>query len=98
MSEDDSKVKLILLDKKIIMCIKLQCRDWLAKRTERYTSHECLDELLELMALNIQRKIAGDLQSTEYYTIMVDECMNVSNKEQVRIILHNILTMINVLL
>ena len=50
------------------------------------------------MALNIQRKIAGDLQSTEYYTIMVDEYTDVSNKEQVRIILHNILTMINVLL
>ena len=56
------------------MCIKLQCRDWLAKRTERYISHECLDELLKLMALNIQRKIAGDLQSTEDNTIMVDEC------------------------
>ena len=92
MSEDDSKVKLVLLlDKNIIMCIKLQCRDWLAKRTERYTSHECLDELLKLMALNIQRKIAGDLQSTEYYKIMVYECTDVSNKEQVHIILHNIL-------
>ena len=45
--------------------------------------HECQDELLKLMALNIQRKIAGVLQCTEFFTIMVDECTDVSNKEQV---------------
>ena len=60
-----------------------QCREWLEKKTERYIHHECQDELLKLMALNIQRKIAGVLQCTEFFTIMVDECTDVSNKEQV---------------
>ena len=35
------------------------------------------------MAMAVLRKIAGDLQSTEFISIMMDECIDVSNHEQV---------------
>lgn len=36
-----------------------------------------------IMANSILRKIASDLRSSEFFTIMMDECTDVSNKEQV---------------
>ena len=35
------------------------------------------------MAMAVLRKIAGDLQSTEFISIMTDECTDVANHEQV---------------
>lgn len=35
------------------------------------------------MALTVQRKIAHDLQATEFLTIMTNECTDVVNQEQV---------------
>jgi len=54
------------------------------KKRERYMSHEIQNELIKLMALQIQRKIATDLQSTEFISVMIDECTDVQNQEQVR--------------
>lgn len=39
--------------------------------------------MLKLMSLNTLRKIVCDLQATEFVTIMLDECADISNKEQV---------------
>ena len=57
------------------------------KKTEKYTSHEVQNEILELMALRVLREICEFLHSTEFYTVMIDECTDVSNQEQVAIIL-----------
>ena len=57
--------------------------EWLQKKTGKYTSHDIQNEMLKIMALSILRKIAVNLRATEFYTIMVDECTNVSNHEQV---------------
>lgn len=35
------------------------------------------------MAMAVLRKIAGDLQSTEFISIMIDECTDVASHEQV---------------
>ena len=35
------------------------------------------------MAMHVLRKIASDLQATEFYTIMMDECTDAANLEQV---------------
>ncbi len=46
-------------------------------------SHETQNELLKLMSVNILRKISSNLKSTEFCTIMMDECTDVGNREQV---------------
>lgn len=61
----------------------LQSQQWLQKKRERYISHEVQNELIKLMALSVLRKIAGDLQATEFISVMIDECTDVQNKEQV---------------
>ena len=37
------------------------------------------------MALRVQRKVVNQLQATQFFTIMVDECTDVANNEQVTI-------------
>ena len=46
-------------------------------------SHEVQNELIKLMALSVLQKISGDLQETEFISVMVDECTDIQNKEQV---------------
>ena len=45
------------------------------------------NECLEVMALHIVRKICSDVALNGFYTIMADECTDVSNKEQFTICL-----------
>ena len=61
----------------------MQLMEWLQKNTGKYTSHDIQNEMLKIMALSILRKIAVNLRTTEFYTIMVDECTDISNHEQV---------------
>ena len=46
-------------------------------------SHKVQNELIKLMALSVLQKIAGDLQATEFISVMIDECTDIQNKEQV---------------
>ena len=41
------------------------------------------NEMLKIMAMNVLRKVASDLQAANFYSIMMDECTDISNKEQV---------------
>ena len=45
--------------------------------------HESQNEMLKIMAMNVLRKVASDLQAANFYSIMMDECKDISNKEQV---------------
>ena len=45
------------------------------------------NEYLEVMTLHIVRRICGDVGLNGFCTIMVDECIDVSNKEQFTICL-----------
>ena len=49
----------------------------------KYTSHHVHNELLSIMALKILRKIAGQIQESMFFTVMLDETTDCSNKEQV---------------
>ncbi len=40
--------------------------------------------MLKVMALTVLREIAANIRSTDFYTITVDECTDISNQEQVR--------------
>ncbi|KAL5488582.1 hypothetical protein EMCRGX_G017549 [Ephydatia muelleri] len=52
------------------------------KKTNKYTSGEIQNEFLEIMALHVLRQICSDIAKTAFFTIMADECTDVSNKEQ----------------
>ena len=60
---------------------------WLGKKTNEYTSAAIQNECLEAMALHILRQICRDVVINGFYTIMADECTDVSNKEQFTICL-----------
>ena len=60
----------------------IQILDWLRKKG-KFTSHDTQNEILKFMALSVLREIAVNLQRTEFYTIMVDECADIGNREQV---------------
>ena len=64
--------------------------EWLQKKKGKFTSHDIQNEILKLMALSVLREIAVNLQHTEFYTIMVDECADIGNHEQV----HDIFTVL----
>ena len=55
---------------------------WLNKKSNKYTSGEIQNEFLEIMALHILRQICSDIAKNGFFTIMADECTDVSNKEQ----------------
>ena len=57
--------------------------EWLKKKTCKYTSAEIQNEILKIMALEVLRQVAVNLQGASFYTIMVDETTDISNDEQV---------------
>ena len=61
----------------------MQCQEWLKKKSERYLSHDNQNELLKIMAMNIIRSISRNLHETEFITVMMNECADITNKEQV---------------
>ena len=63
--------------------LQLQCQEWLKRKSKRYMCHDIQYELLKLMANNSLCQIASKLQATEFITLMMDECTDIANKEQV---------------
>lgn len=70
-----------------LQLMKLHARDdphlteWLEK-TNKYVSHDIQNELLKVMALSVLWDISCSIHESSYYSIMCDECTNVSNNEQ----------------
>ena len=60
-----------------------QLLNWLARKTDKYTSPQVQNEILSIMALNIVRDISYSIEKAKYFTIMADEVTDSSNKEQV---------------
>ena len=72
-----------------------QILDWLRKKG-RFTSHDTQNEILKFMALSVLREIAVNLQRTELYTIMADECADIGNREQVTFtVLKSVFSVVN---
>ena len=75
-------------DSNIYQLLQLRCDEdpsiveWLRKKTNKFTSADIQNEMLEIMALRILREIAQNVQNSTIYTIMADESADVSNKEQ----------------
>ena len=57
--------------------------EYLASKTDKYTSHQVQNEMLQVMALRILREICDLIRGAAFYSIMADEVTNSSNREQV---------------
>ena len=55
---------------------------WMKRKSNKFTSAEMQNEMLEIMALKVLRDIASSLQNATYFTIMIDETVDSSNREQ----------------
>ena len=60
---------------------------FLERQQLKYTSPEVQNELLSIMALQILRNVAANIQTAVHYIVMVDETTDQSNKEQVVLVL-----------
>ena len=76
------------IDINFIQLLKLHGLDdpridsWLSKKISKYTSHIIQNEILKAMYLSIIRNIASQIQESDFFYIMCDECCDVSNREQ----------------
>ena len=52
-------------------------------KTDKYTSGEMQNDIIQVMALEILRKVAASIRDAPFYTIMADETTDMSNREQV---------------
>ena len=56
---------------------------FLEKKQLKYTSHEIQNGILSIMAQAILRRLVRRIQSSVFFTLMVDETTDISNREQV---------------
>ena len=55
---------------------------WLRKKTDKHTSHDIQNEMLKIMAVKILQQISQRIRDGGGYTVLADECTDLSNKEQ----------------
>ena len=60
---------------------------WLERTWRKFTSHKNQNELLEAMSQSILRTLLGDIKNSPFLTIMADETTDVSNKEQLTLVI-----------
>lgn len=64
--------------------------DWLQRRSNKYTSPEIQNDLIKVMAMHFIRNISEKLHKSPFVTIMVDETTDVTNQEQVTIVMRRL--------
>ena len=64
--------------------------EWLKRKENVYTSPDVQNELLKVMGLQVLRGIATVVQHSPFLTVMVDETSDVSNREQVSMIVRQV--------
>ncbi len=55
------------------------------RKREKYICPDSQNEMLKIMGNNILRSVASKIQSTEFVSVMMDECTDSRNKEQVQL-------------
>lgn len=63
---------------------------WINKNADKFTSHDIQNEMLQVMALGILRKIAANIRKNGHFTIMADETTDKSNREQVVLVIRHV--------
>lgn len=59
--------------------------EWLSRKNDRYTSPECQNEILDIMAKSIMAELAEIVRRCRIFAIMADEVTDISNKEQLAV-------------
>ena len=83
-------------DGNLYQLLKLQAGDhqelaeWLQRKVSRYTSPEIQNDLIKVMATHVLRKISEKLHKSPFITIMVDETTDITNQEQVTVVMRRI--------
>ena len=72
-----------------------QFQEWL-ERKKKYLCSDVQNEMLKIMRQNILRSVASNIQSTEFVSVMMDECTDSRNNEQVNA--NNVISNNNVML
>ena len=62
-----------------------QIEQWMKKKMDTYLSHHIQDELLFLMSSHILRNLSKKICDSGCFTLMCDECTDISNKEHLTI-------------
>ena len=50
--------------------------DWIKRKSDKYTSPEFQNDMLEILGKMVLHRIIADIQSALFYAIMVDETTN----------------------
>ena len=66
---------------------KPQLLKWLEKSSQKHTSPENQNEMLELMAHGVLRKVLKDIHESPFLAVMVDETTDKSNKEKLTFVI-----------
>jgi len=80
----------------LIQLLKLRAEDhplltrWMERQTNKYTSHEIQDEMLKIMGRSVLNSILSLIHESTYVSIMVDETTDISNKEQLTLVMRRI--------
>ena len=66
---------------------KPQLLKWLEKSAQKHIAPESQNEMLELMARGVLRKVLSDIHESPFLAVMVDETTDKSNKEQLTFVI-----------
>ena len=61
--------------------------DWIGKKSNKYTTADMQNEILQVMSLKVLREIVSKIHKASFYTVMVDETTDSSNTEQVVLVI-----------
>ena len=62
--------------------------DWLLRTHPKHTSHQIQDEVLGIMADHVITRISSSIHDAPYISVMSDEITDISNKEQMTVVIH----------
>ena len=52
------------------------------RKSSKFTSHDIQNEILKIIANSILRDATNSVRNNKYFTVMIDETSDISNKEQ----------------
>jgi len=59
-----------------------ELKAWLARSRYRWISHDVQNEILQLLANDVLRRVLADVREARYYAVMIDETSDCSRHEQ----------------
>ena len=60
---------------------------WIEKKRDKFTSPQIQNEIIKSMSLRVLRNIITSIQSVPFFTIMIDETTDCTNKEQAVVVI-----------